>query len=84
MGSNSPTFQTLVIEAELLGNWGLSADIQYYHNTDVRLEEVQALLRELLAKADTLGMQRRAAHYRLAHADAGVHLASTEAISPFF
>ena len=84
MGSNSPAFQTLAAEAERLGDWGLAADIYYYHDTDVRLEEVQSLLRELQAEADTLGMQRRAAHYRLARADAGTRLAAVEAISPFF
>ena len=84
MGSNSPAFQTLVLEAELLADWGVSADIQYYHDMDVRLEEVQSLLRELQAEADTLSMQRRATHYRLVRADAGTHLAAVEAISPFF
>ena len=84
MGSNSPAFQTLAAEAKRLDDWGLSADIYYYHDTDVRLEEVQSLLRELQAEADTLGMQRRAAHYRLARADAGTRLAAVEAISPFF
>ena len=84
MGANSPAFQTLVLEAERIDDWGLSGDIQYYHDTDVRLEEVQSLLQELQAEADTLGMQRRAAHYRLTRADAGTRLAAVEAISPFF
>jgi hypothetical protein len=63
MAANQPAFLTLAQEAENLDDWGLMADIQLYHDTDVKLEEVQSTIRELQAKADTLGMQRRAAHY---------------------
>jgi hypothetical protein len=84
MAANQPAFLTLVQEAENLDDWGLITDVQLYHDTDVKLEEVQSTIRELQAEADTLGMQRRAAHYRLARADAGTRLAAVEAISPFF
>jgi hypothetical protein len=84
MAANQPAFPILLASAEATGDWGLTADIQYYHDTDVKLEETQAYIRELQAEADLLAIQRRTAHYRLAQADAGNRLASTEAISPFF
>jgi hypothetical protein len=84
MVANQPAFLTLAQEAENLDDWGLMANIQLYHDTDVKLEEVQSTIRELQAEADTLGMQHRAAHYHLARADAGTRLAAAEAISPFF
>ena len=83
MAANQPAFHFLIEAADALDDWGLSADIQYYHDTDVKLEEVQSSIHELQAEADTLAIQRRAAHYRLARADAGMRLASVEAISPF-
>ena len=83
MAANQPAFHFLIEAADALDDWGLSADIQYYHDTDVKLEEVQSSICELQAEADTLAIQRRAAHYRLARANAGMRLASVEAISPF-
>ena len=83
MAANQPAFHFLIEVADALEDWGLSADIQFYHDTDIKLEEVQASIRELQAEADTLAIQRRAAHYRLARADTGMRLASVEAISPF-
>ena len=83
MAANQPAFHFLIEAADTLEDWGLSADIQFYHDTNVKLEEVQASIRELQAEADTLTIQRRAAHYRLVCANAGMRLASVEAISPF-
>ena len=83
MAANQPTFHYLIKVADALQDWGLSTDIQYYHNTDVKLEEVQSSICELQAEADTLAIQCCAAHYRLTCADAGMCLASVEAISPF-
>ena len=34
LGSKSPAFATLVVEAHLLDDWGLSADIERYHDLD--------------------------------------------------
>jgi hypothetical protein len=84
MAANQPTFSVLLASAEATGDWGLTADIQYYHDTDIKLEEVQAYIHELQAEADSLAIQCRTTHYRLVQADAGTRLASTEAISPFF
>ena len=83
MAANQPTFHFLIEAADALEDWGLSADIQFYHDTDVKLEDVQASIRELQAEADTLTIQCHAAHYHLVCADAGMRLASVEAISPF-
>ena len=83
MVANQLAFHFLVEAADALEDWGLSADIQFYHDTNVKLKEVQSSIRELQAQADTLSIQRHAAHYRLARADAGMRLTSVEAISPF-
>ena len=83
MAANQPAFHFLIEAVDALEDWGLSADIQYYHDTNVKLEEVQSSIRKLQAEADTLAIQCHAAHYCLAHANAGMRLASVEAISPF-
>jgi hypothetical protein len=84
LAANQPAFPVLLAMAEATGDWGLAADVQYYHDSDVKLEETQSLVRQLQAEADTLTIQRRTAHYRLARADAGSRLAAAEAMSPFF
>jgi hypothetical protein len=84
LAANQPSFPVVLAMAEDTGDWGLAADVQYYHDTDARLEEVLSLVRQLQAESDTLTVQRRTAHYRLAHADAGTRLAAAEAMSPLF
>ena len=83
MAANQPAFHFLIGAADTLEDWGLSADIQFYHDTNVKLEEVQASIQELQVEANTLAIQHRATHYRLTRANASMRLTSVEAISPF-
>ena len=81
LGSKSPAFATLFIEASLLNDWGLSANIERYHELD---EDATALGDEIahlqLQQADTLN-SLHLCHSRLARAEAGRHLTSLESLS---
>ena len=81
MGSKSPAFATLVIEASLLNNWGLSANIEHYHDLDeaaIKLGDEIARLQ--LQQADTLN-SLWLCHSRLARAEAGRRLVGMEALT---
>ena len=55
LGSKSPTFATLVVEASLLDDWGLSADIERYHDLDEAAVELgDEIARLQLQQADAL------------------------------
>ena len=81
LGWKSPAFATLVVEASLLDDWGLSADIERYHDLDeaaVKLGDEIACLQ--LQQADALN-SLRLCHARLARAKAGRRLAGLEALA---
>ena len=81
LGSKSPAFATLVIEASLLDDWGLSADIERYHDLDetaVKLGDGIVCLQ--LQQADALN-SLRLCHAWLARAEAGRCLAGLEALA---
>ena len=81
LGSKSPAFATLVVEAHLLDNWGLSADIERYHDLDeAAIELGDEIARLQLQQADTLN-SLRLCHARLARAEAGRRLAGLEALA---
>ena len=81
LGSKSPAFATLVVEAVLLDDWGLSADIEHYHNLNETAVELGDEIAQLqLQQADALN-SLRLCHGRLARAEAGRHLAGLEALA---
>ena len=81
LGSKSPAFATLVIEAHLLDDWGLSADIERYHDLDEAAVELGDEIAHLqLQQADALN-SLRLCHARLARAEAGRRLAGLEALA---
>ena len=81
LGSKSPAFATLVVEASLLDDWGLSADVEWYHDLDEAAVELgDEIARLQLQQADTLN-SLRLCHARLARAEAGRHLAGLEALA---
>ena len=81
LGSKSPAFATLVVEASLLDDWGLSADIERYHDLDeIAVELGDEIARLQLQQADALN-SLRLCHARLARAEAGRRLAGLEALA---
>ena len=81
LGSKSPAFATLVVEAHLLDDWGLSADIERYHELDEAAVELgDEIARLQLQQADALN-SLRLCHARLARAEAGRRLAGLEALA---
>ena len=81
LGSKSPAFATLVVEAHLLDDWGLSANIERYHDLDEAAVELgDEIARLQLQQADTLN-SLRLCHARLARAEAGRRLAGLEALA---
>jgi hypothetical protein len=81
LGSKSPVFTTLVVEAHLLDDWGLSADIERYHDLDEAAVELgDEIARLQLQQADALN-SLRLCHARLARAKAGRRLAGLEALA---
>ena len=81
LGSKSPAFATLVVEASLLDDWGLSADIERYHDLDEAAVELgDEIARLQLQQADALN-SLRLCHARLARAEAGRRLAGLEALA---
>ena len=83
LGSKSPAFTTLVVEASLLDNWGLSADIGRYHDLDEAAVELgDEIARLQLQQADALN-SLWLCHARLAsaRAEAGRRLAGLEALA---
>ena len=81
LGSKSPAFTTLMVEAHLLDGWGLSADIERYHDLDeVAVELGDEIARLQLQQADALN-SLRLCHARLARAEAGRCLAGLKALA---
>ena len=81
LGSKSPAFATLVVEASLLDDWGLSADIERYHDLDeIAVDLGDEIARLQLQQADALN-SLRLCHARLARAEAGRRLAGLEALA---
>ena len=71
LGSKSPAFATLVIKASLLDDWGLSTDIERYHNLNKAAVELGDEITHLqLQQADALN-SLWLCHARLAQAKAG-------------
>jgi hypothetical protein len=80
LSSTSPTYDTLVTEALDLDDWGLVGDIERYHQLKEDQQSLQAQIMALQDQhTDTLH-SIRLCHARLARADAGRRLASTEAL----
>jgi hypothetical protein len=82
IAANSPVFGEVMAEANRLGDWGIQADLERYHNLDTQIHQVQADLRILQEEESTLAIKRCTCRYRLARSDVGERLASLEALSP--
>ena len=81
LGSKSPAFATLVVKASLLDDWGLSADIEHYHDLDEAAVELgDEITRLQLQQADALN-SLRLCHAWLARAEAGRRLTGLEALT---
>jgi hypothetical protein len=68
-------------EVRKYGDWGLEAEVEQYHNTDVELVELQATMCEVQTAIDSRTIQKHACHYCLARSDVGERLASLQALS---
>jgi hypothetical protein len=81
ISANATPFPLVMDEVRKYGDWGLEAEVERYHNTDVELVELQATMHEVQAAIDSRTIQKHACHYRLARSDVGECLASLQALS---
>jgi hypothetical protein len=80
ISANAPSYPLVAAETARLGDWGLEAEIDRYHNLDTQLADIQSQLRELQAAEDNIQMRKRACYFRLTRSDVGERLASLEGL----
>jgi hypothetical protein len=81
ISANSTAFPHVMDEVRRYSDWGLEAEVERYHTTDVALAELQATMREVQTAIDAALVQKHACHYRLARSDVEERLASLQALS---
>jgi hypothetical protein len=72
--ANATPFPLVMDEVCKYGDWGLEAEVERYHNTDVELIELQATMRKVQAAIDSRTIQKHTCHYHLARSDVGERL----------
>ena len=82
--ADSQAYPVLLQEAERLDDWGLVAEIERYHECEVRTSCLSNEIASLQAEENYVLQKIRLSHYRLARADAGLRLACCEGLDPDF
>ena len=82
--ADTQAFPVLLQEAEHLDDWGLTADLERYHECEVRASRLSNEIASLQAEENYVLQKIRLSHYRLARADAGLRLACCEGLDPDF
>ena len=82
--ADTQAYPVLLQEAERLDDWGLIADLERYHECEVRALCLSNEIASLQAEENYVLQKIRLSHYRLARADAGLRLACCEGLDPDF
>ena len=82
--ADTQAYPVLLQEAERLDDWGLVADLERYHECEVRASCLSNEIATLQAEENYVLQKIRLSHYRLARADAGLQLACCEGLDPDF